>query len=76
MLAETHDLLVTVEENARMGGAGSAVLESLAQQGLKSVVEVLGIPDTYIEHDSPTQQHVVAGTLRTDYDQGVRALSV
>ena len=60
-LAETHDLLVTVEENARMGGAGSAVLESLAHQGLKSVVEILGIPDTYIEHDSPTQQHVVAG---------------
>ncbi len=60
-LAETHDLLVTVEENARMGGAGSAVLESLAHQGLKSTVEVLGIPDTYIEHDSPTQQHIVAG---------------
>ena len=60
-LAQTHDVLVTVEENARMGGAGSAVLEVLAGEGLAVKVEMLGIPDRYIEHDSPFQQHLDAG---------------
>jgi len=60
-LARTHDVLMTVEENARMGGAGSAVLESLASQGVMAKVEVLGIPDSYIDHDSPAQQQIEAG---------------
>lgn len=60
-LAQNHDVLITVEENARMGGAGSAVLEVLASQGLLVKVEVLGIPDRYIEHDTPTKQYLDAG---------------
>lgn len=60
-LAENHDLLITVEENARMGGAGSAVLESLAVQGLTTRVEMLGIPDVYVDHDTPTQQYITSG---------------
>ena len=49
-LASTHDLIVTIEENALMGGAGSGVLETL--QALNSPVATLclGLPDTFIEH--------------------------
>src|SRR5690606_22656337 len=43
-LAATHTLLVTIEENVIMGGAGSAVLESLQQQGCMVPVLQLGLP--------------------------------
>ena len=49
-LAAEHELIVTVEENALMGGAGAAVMEAL--QGLDSSVATLclGLPDAFIEH--------------------------
>jgi len=52
-LATTHDYLVTIEENAIMGGAGSAVLESLQAQGLQLPVLQLGLPDHFVEHGDP-----------------------
>ncbi|MDI1301791.1 MAG: 1-deoxy-D-xylulose-5-phosphate synthase [bacterium] len=52
-LAATHELLVTVEEHAIMGGAGSAVNEFLAGENLHNAVLNLGIPDAFIEHASP-----------------------
>jgi 1-deoxy-D-xylulose-5-phosphate synthase len=51
-LAERHELLVTLEDNAVMGGAGGAVNEFLlAQQVLVSVLN-LGLPDLFAEHGS------------------------
>lgn len=55
-LAESHDLLITLEENSIAGGAGSAVLEYLARQGLVTPCRILGIPDRYIEHAAPGRQ--------------------
>jgi 1-deoxy-D-xylulose-5-phosphate synthase len=52
-LATTHDCLVTIEENAVMGGAGSAVLESLQAQQLNVPVLQLGLPDHFVEHGDP-----------------------
>lgn len=49
-LARSHDAIVTVEEGCRMGGAGSAVLEALAEAGLTVPTLVLGLPDDFIEH--------------------------
>jgi 1-deoxy-D-xylulose-5-phosphate synthase len=49
-LATSHELLVTVEENVVEGGAGSAVLESLAAQGVEVPVLQLGLPDQFVEH--------------------------
>ena len=60
-LADSHDLLITVEENAAMGGAGSAVLEVLAAAGKAVTTEVLGIEDRFIEQDSPAKQRVETG---------------
>jgi 1-deoxy-D-xylulose-5-phosphate synthase len=49
-LASTHDLIVTVEENALMGGAGAAVLEALQMLNLQNPTLCLGLPDKFIEH--------------------------
>ncbi len=54
-LATTHELVVTVEENVLAGGAGSAVLESLAAQGVEVQVLQLGLPDHFVEHGDPAQ---------------------
>jgi len=52
-IAKTHDLIVTVEENVIMGGAGSAVTETLSQQHITKPVLQLGLPDEFIEHGDP-----------------------
>ena len=54
-IADTHDLLVTVEEGAIMGGAGSAVGESLQTLGLLKPLLQLGLPDIFIEHGDPAK---------------------
>jgi 1-deoxy-D-xylulose-5-phosphate synthase len=51
-LAGPHDLLVTVEENSVMGGAGSGVNEALAGLGISVPILNIGIPDSFIEHGS------------------------
>jgi 1-deoxy-D-xylulose-5-phosphate synthase len=52
-IAAEHDGLVTLEDGAVMGGAGSAVLEALAAGGLAKPVLQLGLPDVFIEHGDP-----------------------
>ncbi len=53
--ANHHHTLVTVEEGTIAGGAGSAVLEVLSEQGLTNPVIQLGLPDRFIDHgDVPT----------------------
>jgi 1-deoxy-D-xylulose-5-phosphate synthase len=52
-MAATHSLLVTVEENAIMGGAGSAVTEALHAHGVLRRVLQLGLPDRYLDHGDP-----------------------
>jgi 1-deoxy-D-xylulose-5-phosphate synthase len=49
-MANTHDLIVTIEENALMGGAGAAVLEAMQAMNLTNPTLCLGLPDTFIEH--------------------------
>jgi len=51
-LAARHRAIVTIEENATLGGAGSAVAELLASDGLQVPLLQLGIPDRFIEHGS------------------------
>ncbi|MEJ2553312.1 MAG: 1-deoxy-D-xylulose-5-phosphate synthase [Gammaproteobacteria bacterium] len=51
-LASAHTLLVTVEENAVMGGAGSAVAECLADHDLSPSIIHIGLPDNFVEQGS------------------------
>jgi 1-deoxy-D-xylulose-5-phosphate synthase len=60
-LAGSHRLLVTIEDNAVAGGAGSAVAEALAQHGSTIPLAMLGIPDRFIEHASREQQLAECG---------------
>ncbi|WP_241085820.1 1-deoxy-D-xylulose-5-phosphate synthase [Candidatus Vondammii sp. HM_W22] len=70
-LADSHELLVTLEENVIQGGAGSAVNEYLASIQQHAVHAInLGLPDRFIEHATQQQQLGeagldVAGLLRT-----------
>jgi 1-deoxy-D-xylulose-5-phosphate synthase len=52
-LADTHEVLVTVEENVISGGAGSAVLEALERMQRRVSVLQLGLPDRFVEHGDP-----------------------
>ncbi|MEM1404156.1 MAG: 1-deoxy-D-xylulose-5-phosphate synthase [Pseudomonadota bacterium] len=63
-LAQSHELIITLEENAVAGGAGSAVAELLSAQGLSCPIRHAGIPDAFVEHGDQ-------GALRRD--QGMNA---
>jgi 1-deoxy-D-xylulose-5-phosphate synthase len=60
-MAGSHKLLVTIEENAIMGGAGAAVSEFLAREGVLKPVLHLGLPDVYVEHAKPSQMLAECG---------------
>ena len=53
--AKTHDLLVTVEEGVKAGGAGAGILEILADEGLTVPVLVEGVADRFVEHGTKEQ---------------------
>ncbi|MCC6069655.1 1-deoxy-D-xylulose-5-phosphate synthase [Massilia sp. GCM10020059] len=52
-LAADHDYFVTVEEGCVMGGAGAAVAEALAAEGIVKPILMLGLPDKFIDHGDP-----------------------
>ena len=54
-LAQTYTHIVTVEENAVEGGAGSAVNEVLLQQASVPRILNIGLPDAFIEHGDPDE---------------------
>src|SRR3989454_12332157 len=67
--------LVTVEEAARMGGFGSAVLESLSDQGITGLpTKVLGLPDWFIEQGPQDLLREKYGLTAEGIYQGVKAL--
>jgi 1-deoxy-D-xylulose-5-phosphate synthase len=49
-MANRHELIVTIEENAIGGGAGAAVMEALQDMNMTVETLCLGLPDTFIEH--------------------------
>jgi len=60
-LAQTHDAIVTVEEGAIMGGAGSAVAEALAEAGIVKPILHLGLPDKFIDQGDCAQLLALCG---------------
>ncbi|EZQ13900.1 1-deoxy-D-xylulose-5-phosphate synthase [Halopseudomonas bauzanensis] len=71
-LADSHGLLVTLEENAVMGGAGSAVNEWLLAEGIQIPVLNLGLPDIYVEHDKPNNMLAECGLDAAGIEQAIR----
>ena len=71
-LADSHELLVTLEENAIMGGAGSAVNEWLLSQGKAVAILNLGLPDTYVEHAKPAEMLADCGLDAAGIEAAIR----
>ena len=72
-LADTHELLVTVEENVVMGGAGSAVLEWLQQNRRTVAVLQLGLPDRFVEQGDPALQLAACGLDKAGVLRSIQA---
>ncbi len=72
-VASTHDALVTVEEGALMGGAGSAVSEALHAAGLVKPVLHLGLADEFIEHGDPAKLLAMQGLDAAGIEAAIKA---
>jgi 1-deoxy-D-xylulose-5-phosphate synthase len=72
-VAQEHELVVTVEENAVMGGAGSAVAEALSAAGVATPVLRLGLPDRFIDHGDQSQLLASVGLDAGGIASAVRA---
>lgn len=65
-LCDRHDRVVTLEDHVRVGGFGSAVLECLAAHGpVRAQVQVMGVPDQFLEHMSRNQVLEYCGLTAT-----------
>jgi 1-deoxy-D-xylulose-5-phosphate synthase len=71
-IAASHEALVTVEDGAVMGGAGSAVLEALAAAGVVKPLLQLGLSDTFIEHGDPAKLMALQGLDAPSIESAVR----
>ncbi len=60
-LTKTHSQIITLEENAIAGGAGSAVSEFLASKNIQISIKHLGIQDEFIEHGDPDDLFKICG---------------
>jgi 1-deoxy-D-xylulose-5-phosphate synthase len=72
-VAASHQGLVTLEEGAIMGGAGSAVGEALAQAGVAVPLLQLGLRDEFIEHGDPALLLAAQGLDAAGIEASVRA---
>ncbi len=72
-VAASHDGLVTVEEGAIMGGAGSAVGETLQAAGIEKPLLQLGLKDEFIEHGDPAQLLALQGLDAKGMEAAIRA---
>lgn len=70
-VGENFKYVVTLEDGTVKGGLGSAVLEYMAASGYSPKVEIMGIPDEFIEHGAPSELYRVC---RMDKEDVVRAI--
>ncbi len=72
-LARSHELIVTLEENAVIGGAGSEVARTLEEAGIVRPFMRLGLPDHFIDHGDQAQLMNVVGLDAAHIVERVRA---
>lgn len=73
-LAESHELLVTVEENVVMGGAGSACAETLVAAGIPARFVHLGLPDAFLGHGNTAELLAESGLDGAGIVQAVKRI--
>ncbi|WP_051326601.1 1-deoxy-D-xylulose-5-phosphate synthase [Aliagarivorans taiwanensis] len=74
-LAQSHSHFISVEDNAVMGGAGSAVAEFILEQGLAVKFKALGLPDRFVEQGTQAQIHARLGLDAAGITATARAFS-
>ena len=72
-MAESHEILVTVDENVIAGGAGSAVNEVLAAHGIPQLTLNIGLPDRLLQHGSRDDMLADAGLTSESIERAIRA---
>lgn len=72
-LAANHDVLVTVEENAIAGGAGSGVNEFLMKQKVLKPVLNIGLPDRFVEQGTQAELHAMLEIDGPGIEKQIRA---
>ncbi|MDW6092276.1 1-deoxy-D-xylulose-5-phosphate synthase [Vibrio rhizosphaerae] len=71
-LAQHHDVLVTLEENAIAGGAGAGVIELLMKEKLLKPTLNLGLPDHFVHQGTQSELHAELGLDATGITQSIR----
>ena len=72
-LAARHELLITLEENSVMGGAGSAVCEHLNSVGISLPILQLGLPDRFVDQGTRSQLLTACGLDAASIEQRIAA---
>jgi 1-deoxy-D-xylulose-5-phosphate synthase len=73
-LLERHQAVVTVEDNALVGGFGSAVVEVMVDAGISRPVRRLGLPDAFVTHGPVEVLRVDVGLTPTAVAEAAKAL--
>ncbi len=60
-VSKSHTKLISIEDNVSAGGGGSAVNELLQQNGIKTPLSIVGLPDTFTEHGSQEELYDLYG---------------
>ena len=60
-ISKSHTKLISIEDNVSAGGGGSAVNELLQQNGIKTPLSIVGLPDTFTEHGSQEELYDLYG---------------
>lgn len=71
-IAQSHELLVTIDENVVAGGAGGAISEVLAERGMPQNLLYVGLPDRLIQHGSREEMLADAGLTPDAIEQVIR----
>ncbi|MCA3915265.1 1-deoxy-D-xylulose-5-phosphate synthase [Vibrio vulnificus] len=71
-LANEHDVLITIEENAIAGGAGAGVIEFMMQEKIMKPVLNLGLPDKFIHQGTQEELHEELGLDAKGIEQAIR----
>ena len=71
-LAASHDVLVTLEENAIAGGAGAGVIEFMMKEKIIKPVLNLGLPDHFVAQGTQEELHAELGLDATGIEQAIR----
>jgi 1-deoxy-D-xylulose-5-phosphate synthase len=73
-LAKVHDVFVTAEDNAIIGGAGSTVGEYVLDENLGVRVKILGLPDKFLEHGTREEILTDAGLSQKEIMQCIKKI--